>query len=74
MTEAARVLLTYAFAQTDAVAVWSGYYDGNERSRRVQEKLGFVYCRTDTASGKAVYRTYLTKERWETVCGGQTLQ
>ena len=25
--------------------IWCGYYDGNEKSRRVQEKLGFVYQR-----------------------------
>ena len=23
--------------------VWCGYYDGNEKSKRVQEKLGFVH-------------------------------
>ena len=23
--------------------VWCGYYDGNEKSKRVQEKLGFRY-------------------------------
>ena len=25
--------------------IWCGYYDGNEKSRRVQEKLGFIYQR-----------------------------
>ena len=24
-------------------AVWCGYYEGNEKSKRVQEKLGLVY-------------------------------
>ena len=27
-------------------AVWCGYYDGNIKSLRVQEKLGFVYHHT----------------------------
>jgi len=26
--------------------IWIGYYDGNERWRRVQKKCGFVYQRT----------------------------
>ena len=27
-------------------AIWCAYYDGNEKSRRVQEKLGFTYHHT----------------------------
>ena len=41
--EAARELLRYAFETLGMRAVWCGYYDGNDKSRRVQEKLGFVY-------------------------------
>lgn len=26
--------------------IWCGHYDGNVKSRRVQEKLGFVYHHT----------------------------
>ena len=44
--EAARELLRHAFEDLKLARVWCGYYDGNERSRRVQEKLGFRYCRT----------------------------
>lgn len=44
--EAARELLRYAFEELNMRAVWCGYYAGNEKSRRVQEKLGFVYCYT----------------------------
>lgn len=41
--EAARELLRYAFEEIGMRAVWCGYYDGNEKSKRVQQKLGFVY-------------------------------
>ena len=64
MTEAARALLVHAFEQIGVCAVWSGYYEGNERSRRVQEKLGFVYHHTDMTGDKTVHRTYLKKENW----------
>ena len=41
--EAARELLRHAFEDLRLARVWCGYYDGNEKSRRVQEKLGFRY-------------------------------
>ena len=41
--EASRELLRYAFEDLGLSRVWCGYYDGNEKSRRVQEKLGFKY-------------------------------
>lgn len=41
--EAARELLRHAFEDLNLSRVWCGYYDGNEKSKRVQEKLGFVY-------------------------------
>ncbi len=39
--EAARELLRHAFEDLGLARVWCGYYDGNEKSQRVQEKLGF---------------------------------
>lgn len=44
--EACRELLRHAFEELDMQAVWCGYYEGNEKSRRVQEKLGFAYHHT----------------------------
>ena len=44
--EASRELLRYAFEDLGMKRIWCGYYDGNEKSRRVQEKLGFVYHHT----------------------------
>jgi RimJ/RimL family protein N-acetyltransferase len=42
MTEAARALLAWHFAETSADAVRSSAHVGNERSLAVQRKLGFV--------------------------------
>ena len=44
--EAARELLRHAFADLGLERVWCGHFIGNEKSRRVQEKLGFRYVRT----------------------------
>lgn len=70
--EAARELLRYAFEELGMQAVWCGYYEGNEKSRRVQEKLGFEYRYTTKdldvklLNEKRVGHTQLmTKERWE---------
>lgn len=41
--EAARELLRHAFEDLKLERVWCGYYDGNTKSKRVQEKLGFKH-------------------------------
>lgn len=41
--EASRELIRYAFEELGMKRIWCGYYDGNLKSRRVQDKLGFVY-------------------------------
>jgi RimJ/RimL family protein N-acetyltransferase len=41
--EASREILRHAFEDLGMKRIWCGYYDGNAKSRRVQEKLGFVY-------------------------------
>ena len=71
--EAARELLRHAFADLGMKRIWCGYYDGNDKSRRVQEKLGFVYHHTtegievkllgETRTGHAML---MTRETWET--------
>lgn len=70
--EASRELLRYAFEELRMNRIWCGYYDGNEKSRRVQEKLGFVYHHTtdgivvrqlnEIRTGHAML---LTREEWE---------
>lgn len=69
--EAARALLHRAFLVLGMRAVWCGYYDGNTKSRRVQEKLGFVYHHTtqgvDVPLLNEVRKGHvmlLTKEKW----------
>ena len=43
MPEAAREMLRHAFEDLGMQNVWCGYYDGNTKSKRVQEKCGFRY-------------------------------
>ena len=45
--EAAACLIDHAFADLNSKAVWCCYYEGNDKSKRVQEKLGFSYVKTD---------------------------
>lgn len=69
--EAAEEILRHAFEDLGMRAVWAGYYDGNTKSKRVQEKCGFVYVRTtqnldvplmhETRTGHC---NVLTKEHW----------
>lgn len=46
MPEAAKELLRYGFEDLGMTKIWCGYYDGNLKSKRVQEKVGFVYHHT----------------------------
>lgn len=46
MPEAAGEMLRHAFKDLGMKKVWCGYYDGNHKSKRVQEKIGFRYQRT----------------------------
>lgn len=45
--EAAEALIQYAFGTLNLSKIWCGYFDGNEQSRRVQEKCGFKYHHTN---------------------------
>ena len=72
MPEAARELLRHGFEELGMTTIWCGYYDGNVKSKRVQEKLGFVFHHTcaevpvpllnETRVG---HTNILTKEHWE---------
>ena len=45
--EAARELIRHAFEDMGMTALWCGWFDGNEQSRRVGEKCGFRHVRTE---------------------------
>ncbi|MBQ4436900.1 MAG: GNAT family N-acetyltransferase [Clostridia bacterium] len=72
--EAAREMLRHAFEDLGLRRVWCGYYDGNDKSRRVQEKLGFRYQWTtenvpvpmlgETRKGHV---SLMTREEWESM-------
>lgn len=72
--EASRELLRYAFEDLGMNRIWCGYYDGNEKSRRVQEKLGFVFHHTTEGLEvkllneiRTGHSNLMTKERWQKV-------
>ena len=46
MTEASEALLRRAFTELGMRRVWCAYFEGNEKSKRVQEKLGFRHEKT----------------------------
>ncbi len=45
--EAVDALVERCFGQLGLSAVWISYYDGNDRSRRVADKCGFVWHHTE---------------------------
>ena len=45
--EASRELIRHGFDDLGLSGIWCGNFEGNARSERVQEKLGFSYVRTD---------------------------
>lgn len=71
MPEAAEELIRHGFDDLHMNTIWCGYYDGNHKSKRVQEKVGFRYHHTceevpvpllkETRMG---HTSCLTKEQW----------
>lgn len=69
--EAARELLRHGFEDLGLETIWCGYYDGNEKSRRVAEKCGFRYHHTETDRFcpllneiRTEHLTRITKKMW----------
>lgn len=44
--EAVRKILSHGFNDLKLDKIWAGYFDGNTKSKRVQEKCGFRYHHT----------------------------
>lgn len=71
MPEAVTKLIQHGFEDLGMTTIWCAYYDGNNKSKRVQEKVGFTYHHTcnevsvpllnETRIG---HTNYMTKEQW----------
>lgn len=71
MPEAAAELIRHGFEDLGMTTIWCGYHDGNNKSKRVQEKLGFTYHHTcDEVPVRLLnevrigHTNYMTKEQW----------
>ena len=74
MPEAAKELIRHGFEDLHMRAIWCGYYDGNQKSKRVQEKVGFLYHHTcdDVPvplmhEVRVEHTNLLTREHWEEI-------
>lgn len=70
--EAARALLARGFETLGMETIWCGYFEGNQKSRRVQEKLGFQFHHMEEAQscaqlaqGRRTYVSRMTRAEWE---------
>lgn len=70
--EASQKIIQHGFEDLDLKVIWCGYYDGNLKSKRVQEKLGFIYHHTNknvycplVKETRIGHVSYLTKEQWQ---------
>ena len=70
--EAAKMLIRHAFVDLNLETLWCGYFEGNAKSKRVQEKCGFVYHHTNKDiywklmdDIRTEHITRLTREEWE---------
>ena len=74
MAEAAREIIRHGFRDIGMNTIWCGYYEGNQKSKRVQEKVGFVYHHTNENPPvpllnevRTEHINVLTKEHWEEI-------
>ena len=71
VVEAVEALLAHCFTELGAERVWCAYFDGNEKSRRCQEKCGFRFHHTErdvhwaaTDEIKTEHYSILTRTEW----------
>ena len=69
--EAVRKMQEHVFLDLGCSAMWCGYYDGNEKSKKCQEKCGFTYHHTEEnkpcvlmGDVRTEHFTRITKEEW----------
>lgn len=70
MPEAVKEVSRHLFEEEELDYILAGYFEGNEQSKRVQEKCGYVYCKTlETTTFKneevPIHFTVLINERIE---------
>ena len=72
MPEAVKEMRRHAFEDLGMQKVWIGYYEGNTKSKRVQEKCGFKYqWRSENVDVPLMHEkrtghvSLMTKEDWE---------
>jgi len=72
--EAVKELIRHSFEYLGLAALWCGYYDGNEKSQRVQEKCGFRYHHTEydkpcpmLDDRRTEHFTRITRSEWESL-------
>lgn len=71
-TEAIKEIVRHAFEDLKLERLWCGYFDGNLRSKRVQEKCGFIYHHTEEnrpwpliEEPKTLHVSCLSREDWK---------
>lgn len=69
--EATQEIIRYGFEDLQLTKLWCGYFEGNDKSRRVQEKCGFQYHHTNKDVEWKLLNTIVTehvtclsKENW----------
>ncbi len=72
MPETVKEMLRHAFEDICMSKVWCGYYEGNTKSKRVQEKCGFRYQRKSEGvdvplmhEKRTGHVSSMTKEQWQ---------
>ena len=70
--EATREIIRHAFEDLQLETLWCGYFDGNHKSRRVQEKCGFTYHHTNRDMHwklmddiRTEHITKLSRDQWQ---------
>lgn len=70
--EAIREIIRYGFDDLGLHTLWCGYFDGNDKSRRAQEKCGFRHHHTNaptyfplTDDVRVEHISCLPKESWQ---------
>ncbi len=70
--EAVREIMRHAFDDLKLSVLWCGYFDENEKSKRVNEKCGFRFHHTEFEKSwplihatKTQHVTWIKKEEWQ---------